>query len=327
MVLAALLFAGFGLSLCARFHWFFDLFANFMIQYAAGGLALFFVLLGVRAWRSALVCLAVGLAGFALVQAPLHTPWRFVQGADRAVHADGPVFTIAHYNRLIINHRTGPYLDWVRAQTPVPDILVFHETGRDFLKDLQPVRDLYPYDFVPNRNILLLSRHPIKEAHKLSSPVKSVLSGMRVVVSVPGLGGDVVIYSRHPETPFGTGADARNIAMMEMAQAIAQDPAPYKILAGDFNMTPYSPYFRDLLKVSGLHYHSPGVLPVTTWPSFALLPFLKIPIDHVLYSDDLVLASLRAGPAAGSDHHPLLASFVIKPHDESHVESAEHPDH
>ena len=80
-------------------------------------------------------------------------------------------------------------------------------------------------------------------------------------------------------------------------------------MAGDWNITPYSPYFDELKKRSGLKYEITTIFPAHTWPSPFILPLFQIPIDHILYKGDLQLISKERGPAMGSDHYPLIATF------------------
>jgi endonuclease/exonuclease/phosphatase (EEP) superfamily protein YafD len=69
------------------------------------------------------------------------------------------------------------------------------------------------------------------------------------------------------------------------------------------NATPWSHTFQELLS-AGLTV--PHFTP--TWPSG--WGRLGIPIDHVL-GRGVRITELRAGPALGSDHLPVLAEIVI----------------
>ena len=81
------------------------------------------------------------------------------------------------------------------------------------------------------------------------------------------------------------------------------------IVAGDFNTTPWSPYFRDLVAAAGLRNAAEGHGYVGTWPAW-FWPAL-IPIDHVLLKGPLVATSVRRGPAIGSDHFPIIADVRL----------------
>jgi endonuclease/exonuclease/phosphatase (EEP) superfamily protein YafD len=98
--------------------------------------------------------------------------------------------------------------------------------------------------------------------------------------------------------------------MAQFAGAAREDNV---ILMGDWNLTPWSPVFREVLEIGGLHYQNFGLLPVSTWPSFNFLSVLKIPIDHVLFKGGLRPVSFARGPSNGSDHHSLIARFYVGP--------------
>ena len=78
------------------------------------------------------------------------------------------------------------------------------------------------------------------------------------------------------------------------------------IVAGDFNMTPWSPAYRALRRDSFLHSATRFA---RTWPAYA--PFM--PLDHILYRGqvDVVRASAwTGGPArTASDHLPVVVEL------------------
>ncbi len=47
-----------------------------------------------------------------------------------------------------------------------------------------------------------------------------------------------------------------------------------------------------------------------TWPSF--IPFfLRIPLDHLLVSDNIHIIKQEVGPPVGSDHLPILTKINL----------------
>jgi endonuclease/exonuclease/phosphatase (EEP) superfamily protein YafD len=89
---------------------------------------------------------------------------------------------------------------------------------------------------------------------------------------------------------------------------------PGTIVLGDFNLTPWSPRFRDALARSGLTPAGDYRLWPRTFPAMPaarLLFFLSggIPIDHVLVSGDLGVSRVVRGPFIGSDHYPVYAEL------------------
>jgi endonuclease/exonuclease/phosphatase (EEP) superfamily protein YafD len=75
------------------------------------------------------------------------------------------------------------------------------------------------------------------------------------------------------------------------------------LLVGDLNVTPFSPYFSDLLAQTGMEdarrvYGFHG-----TWPTW--MPLLQISIDHCIADPQLEVMRVARGPDVGSDHYPL----------------------
>ena len=81
------------------------------------------------------------------------------------------------------------------------------------------------------------------------------------------------------------------------------------IIVGDFNITPWSPYFNDFIQRSELLDTRKGLGVYPTWPK-QIFP-LMIPIDHGLVSSDIKLHSFNRGPNFGSDHLPLILNVSI----------------
>ena len=78
---------------------------------------------------------------------------------------------------------------------------------------------------------------------------------------------------------------------------------------GDLNVTPWSPYFRDLVKRTGLIDTGRKRGFQSTWKRNN--PVFSIPIDHILHSEDLICTNRWIGPALGSDHRPVMAEFAF----------------
>jgi endonuclease/exonuclease/phosphatase (EEP) superfamily protein YafD len=105
-------------------------------------------------------------------------------------------------------------------------------------------------------------------------------------------------------------AEQRNKELGLLAERRAAIAGPVMV-AGDFNVTPYSPYYSDWLETTGLTDSRYARTLSASWP--AVLPILGIPIDHVAVSDDFVILEHRRLPAFGSDHWGIMAELALKP--------------
>ena len=112
------------------------------------------------------------------------------------------------------------------------------------------------------------------------------------------------LVATHAMTPVSPrGLQPRN-TLLDIAGEVAAGSESF-ILMGDFNLSPWTPTFRDL---PGKRAGDPRLS--RTWP----VPFgpFGIPIDHIMFSDDLELVETRVLEPIGSDHYPVLARFRRK---------------
>ncbi len=103
--------------------------------------------------------------------------------------------------------------------------------------------------------------------------------------------------------------DLRNKHLRDLAQTARALEGPV-MLIGDLNITPWSPYFEDLIRESHLLDGRKGFGLQPTWP--VQLAFMGIPIDHCLVSPSVAIQQWSRGPDIGSDHFPIIVDFSIQ---------------
>ena len=115
----------------------------------------------------------------------------------------------------------------------------------------------------------------------------------------------------HPLPPVSRDyATKRNAHMRGLGAHIASSPMPTVVL-GDFNMTPWSPYYRSFVDQAKLARARPVWGRGATWPS--MLPgVFRIPIDHVLVSEHVRVSELHVGQDLGSDHLPVCVKVSVR---------------
>jgi len=190
------------------------------------------------------------------------------------------------------------------------DLLVLSELTPEWATELRPVTADYPYWMSLNRHtpwgLGVFSRYPLLNARATDLGVPG---SVNVVATVALPGGDVQLVAVHLVSPSSPGRGAmRNRQLAELA-ALLGPPSmsdagrPPRLLVGDLNLTPFSPYFTDLLAQTGLvDARRPHGLH-GTWPTW-MLP-LQIAIDHCIADPGLGVTRVARGPAIGSDHYPL----------------------
>jgi endonuclease/exonuclease/phosphatase (EEP) superfamily protein YafD len=294
-------------ALAARLWWAFDLFSHFRLQYVVAALGLGMAALAVRAYPSAAVLAAVALVhGWAIRDVWL--------GGTASAAPGGLPLRVVSVNVMSQNRKPERVLEFVRAADP--DLLVLVDARQESWQPvLRALEALYPYHAPPLSRgrppVILFSRHPIVEEQVVQPP-----RGKRpYLVAEVAVGGETLIVAGvHPSSPSPTEPGAtrrRNRELDHIAQITGEAERPV-IVAGDFNTTPWSPHFQDLLAAAGLRNAAEGKGYVATWPTF-FWP-AQIPIDHVLIKGRLAVTVLRRGPKVGSDHYPIIADLRLLAH-------------
>jgi len=119
-----------------------------------------------------------------------------------------------------------------------------------------------------------------------------------------------ILFGAHLQDPSSeTRAYIRNLQLEALGNKITEYKKPI-VLLGDLNITPWSPYFKDLIKKTALQEARHGRGLYASWPT--RFPVLQIPIDHCLTSREIMVHSLSLGSTIGSDHYPLSVEFSVK---------------
>lgn len=296
-------------ALGARANWFLELFAHFPVQYLCLQFMAAVACLVLRRWPWALVALvaavpnllAVGpyLPGFAQDAAPM----------PASIASRPPVRLIAA-NLLYRQEDATATSAYLSSQSA--DLVVLSEFTPRWREKLRDLERTYPYFALRPRwnawGIAVYSRHPLRAIEDLDLG-DDMSSHLRVLVQLPD--GLVEVYAVHlASPPSRRQAAQRNTQLRRLAGRIAAaDPALPRIVAGDFNATPYSPYFQDLLRDAGLTDPRRPFGLHFTWPAWPVP--LWIPIDHCLVAGPLAVTRVATGPRTGSDHLPLECTFRL----------------
>ncbi|PZQ47389.1 MAG: hypothetical protein DI551_03590 [Micavibrio aeruginosavorus] len=296
------------LGLLAKHHWLFDLLSNFKPQYFVGSLILTAICLFYRQMSLAALMFVLGISLFVEIQSVNSRP--FAKPPELK-----PNFTVVQYNKHFANHDYKTIKPWIEEQDA--DVVLINESLWDSIEDIKSdFKQEFPYKFPYNRlerfgDIFVLSKWPM-----LVTPLEmpfddQIFYASKIVIRKNDLR-QVVIYAYHAMTPVGRNDfQRRNYELGTLADIVNAQGRKTVIMMGDWNMTPYSPQFKQILKTTGLNYQNYDLFPQTTWPSFNFFGFLKIPIDQIIYSNRLDLISIKSGPASHSDHNSLVAKFHV----------------
>lgn len=285
------------LAMLARLHWLFDDLTSFTVQYAVAAAVCLAAFLALRRFRwsaGAAAALAVNLVRLWPEAAPIVT-------------ATGPPLRLVSANVHAANRDFDRFLRFVEAESP--DAVLVLEVSADWAKALEPLRERYPAAVIrPRRDnfgIAFFSRAPaeIDVVELGDAGLPSILARLTHD------GRPLTVIGTHPLPPISSAtATARNTQFAAVAKA-AREAHGEVVVAGDLNVSPWSPHFRDLLRSGGLSDSRRGFDLQPTWPTFC--PPLMTPIDHLLISDGLTVLDRRVGQAIGSDHRPVVADLAF----------------
>lgn len=228
----------------------------------------------------------------------------------------GPGFTMVSANVMVDNPDPQPFL--ALEQVAEADILVLQEV-RPAWQEALIASGNWRYesnrDLAASSDMKLMSRFPILDERTVF-PESADTSGrhaMRFTLSVEGR--PVVVYAIHPQTPRSPrGWRQRAAYLRDLQQAVAAEPADMPVIvAGDWNLPPWSPFLRDFLDATGYSSTEARWWPTPTRFSIRLgaLTPLGTPIDRIVVSPGIGLDTLSAGPKFGSNHLPVTARLTL----------------
>ncbi|MFO1092289.1 MAG: endonuclease/exonuclease/phosphatase family protein [Planctomycetaceae bacterium] len=290
-------------ALGGAYGWPLELLSHFRIQYAAALLILAGAFLRLRAkWWGGAATALLALNGW--VVAPFVLP--IGATVDRAIDPGAPSWKLVSINVYSGNPTPERVLDYIAATDP--DVVVLLEVTPEWEQRLTVLAARYPHSAVQARadnfGIALLTKNALHDVEFVPLSRENDAISARVELG----NAELQIVAAHPFPPAGgRGAELRNRQLNELATHVARLGRPCAV-AGDLNITPFSPHFDAFLAAAGLRdpRRGQGVLP--TWPS-QRWP-LWIPIDHCVVSTGIA-ARLSVGPHVGSDHRPLLAELQL----------------
>lgn len=301
LAVAAAIIAALGLfaGMLGRYAWPLDLFSHFRVQYALLFAASAVVLLILRRRLSALL----SLSGAVFSAVPL---FAYIGLPAKPAEARSADFRLVSFNVFFRNEqypRIAKYLEDTRA-----DVIVLQELNAARAMQLQPLLPSFPHMYIePSRyGAVVFSRWPMAVAETIPLTPEGALAA-HVVLDWHGAA--IGVLGLHLHWPLGPrNSRLRNRELSGLA-AYAQTQQGPLLIAGDFNITPWSTHFQETVQRSGLSDCALGLGVEPSWP--APLPLLGIRIDHCLASKHWRSVAVSTGPYVGSDHRPLIADLQL----------------
>lgn len=242
--------------------------------------------------------------------------WFLVNAVPVARHAWGPRPTLSEartgpgeplrvmtFNVLTQNPRRGEVLRFL--ENSGVDVIGLLEISPAWARELSTLGKSHPHHRVvprgDNFGVALYSKIPLESVRVHGSGPHSLPS---IDAVLGGRARGIRMIFTHPMPPVGARATRmRDEQLLTMAERCAAENGPV-LLAGDLNLTPWSPRFRELLDRGELQDSGKGFGIRPTWHRYPTI-LGGIAIDHILHSWDLEVMERRVGPDLGSDHRPV----------------------
>lgn len=284
------------IALAAEWWWFAELFTHFRLYYllAQGLLVIVFLNTRRHAWLVLTLLLAAPNAWYV---GPYLLPLVLSAGQDTPVREGPQLLTLNLSFRNAEFEQVIEYIEGLR-----PDVVVLSEYTPGWHEALAPALADWPHRVGRPRvtpfGMAVYSRTPLRKLEWLDLGVP-YSDNLRV--ELEGYGFELYAVHLVPPRSPQWAAD-RNRQLEALSRLLANSSRP-RLVTGDLNVTPFSPYFHRLLDTTDLRDARKAQGLQVTWP--ALPVPVWIPIDHSLVDASAGVTDVRTGPDIGSDHFPL----------------------
>lgn len=296
------------LGYLGEFAWWMDVLNEGRMQLFGLALICLVPLLAARAWG----WLAVAAAA-AVINGWLVVPW-FVGSRPESPEDAGRDLRLMVLNVRESNEGFEPVLDLLRRDEP--DVVALNEVDPEWLSEIRGLDAGYEIYDTPTQGkfgVLLLSRLPVE-----STEIETFTGrwSPSIVARLEVDGRPVTLIVTHPPAPLGPKTwENRNEHLRDLDQYVSELDGPV-LVAGDLNTTMWPPHMHNLLDGIRLNNTRDGYGVLPTYPASRWgLDFpwaLRVPLDHVLATEEWAVLGCKTGPNVGSDHLPLIVDLSLR---------------
>lgn len=287
-----------------RWVWWLDVLANFRAHY--------FVILTVAGlvivmsrWRNlGYVVLGVALVNLVFVL-PLYL------GSPGEGDPAAPSMRVMSFNVLSDNERYSEVIEYIDAVDP--DLVLLYEVSRPWEVALESSSLAYRIIRARSDDLIFgtvaLVRQEDVEAisHGFAADQPRALE---LAYRPTGWPDPIQVLATHPLAPSRADRAALRDAQIRFAAEWAETREGAVMVVGDLNATPWSWAFG-LLTEAGLRNSQLGFGLQASFPADAF-SLIRVPIDHLLHSEQLVVRNRYLGPRLGSDHFPVVVDLELQ---------------
>lgn len=241
-------------------------------------------------------------------------PW-YLSRSNIAI-AGADKLKVMSFNINVENTQTSAIVQSIRSVNP--DVVVVIEVTPPMMANINnELKNTLPYNFrSPGGGLGVLSKLPMQ------SPRGEKFTGSdatNLVTTISSQNREIKIIGTHPLVPVKPDRFVNRNQHLQSIGNYLRNTRETVILLGDFNLTPWSPYYRRMISETGLHNTRLGFGTLSTWirpathvkyPSW-LIPLINIPIDHIFVSKDIKIVRTYVGKNGNSDHSPIISELVF----------------
>jgi endonuclease/exonuclease/phosphatase (EEP) superfamily protein YafD len=279
--------------------------SHFQLQYWLGAVLLTLLLLLLRRRNPILIglfCLAI-LSTYIL-------NW-YIPSTGQA----DPFMKVMFSNVWNYNQRYEDVLNEVRTEKP--DIASFAEVSPVWVQQLDRLKDILPYRTDYRSGTIIYSKISLADTEVINQ--SSLFFETVIIRNLAQNGRKFTLVATHPPSPPSRDLFRLRNDHLEKLGLYLEKSQDNLIVMGDFNTSPWSPYYRQFVDRTRLTNARQGFGLYPTWSKLRvrnmpelLQPFLSVPIDHIFTrSGNMKLRSIgfHTGHDVGSDHLPIVAEI------------------
>jgi|GEM_PF-48543 len=283
----------------AKQHWIAEIFCHLRIQLAIVLVVWFLIALFKKQKMRAFTAFVFFVVNSVWI-APYYVP--------QIVKPIGNTVKIMSANVLTSNNQYASFMETVRKHDP--DIAIVIEVNDLWQQQIEEeLLSEYPHQHIiakmHNFGIGIISKLPFSSIEQIVAPDTELLSLDARFLGPSGR--PFRLIATHPFPPLSQQCfTTRSQQLIALAGQL--DPQEDNIIAGDFNLTPWSPVFLEVLAAGKLKDSRIGFGVASTWYAFpSILGSLQI--DHLLTSQSIKTINHEVSGDYGSDHRAVIVEL------------------
>lgn len=318
-------------SYSGKYYWIFDILSNFRLYYLFACIILL-VIAAIFNHKIIIYLLSI------MIAIQIFTVYQTYKVNSPAIKTSDTHenITLLQYNVHFLNKNYVGIVNYLIENQENLDIIFLQEVTPELKLTLKKIEKYFPYKILIDEKWFgraFFSKLPILSYNikffdhsgnnlntSLSKQSKDSFFGTNIhylIVELKTVKHSIPItfYGIHTTSPFSQNhASRRNNELNIVARDINQNKTTsHKILAGDFNVTSSSYWFRLLEKSTNLLSAERGTGINNTWPSWIKYNLFRISIDNTLVSKNIIVKERIIGENKGSDHLPVILKLDIMP--------------